>query len=285
MALCLVEGIDHPGALCDHSDQVGLEQGIRAGLSYRSLRSSDSEDLADHFHAGLACIGTDGRSLVIIRDDLCAVIIDEVVPAVLVVGSVERIAVNAVRRACFRDLGSCVVDVFPCPVVCGSLYAVLVEDRLVVQKGDRIVVLGKRILMAAGLIQIHDAFIIVVQVDRVVCRDVIVQIQEQIVLHIHLRRVGVHPEYVGHLSAGSACFEQCPVVVPVNDVDLDSDTGFCGPCIRDLLNAGQLVVVPDVDLERSAGCIGRAGVSRGCRAGAGARAGAAAARCQRQYHD
>ena len=113
-------------------------------------------------------------------------------------------------------------------------------------------ILGKRILMTIGIIKGNNAFIIVVQVDRVVSRNVIIQVQEQIILHVHLSSVGVHPEYIGHLSAGSACLKQCPVVVPVNNVDLNGNAGSSGPLVCDFLKACQLVVIPDVDLKGSA---------------------------------
>ena len=279
MALSLVERVDHPGTLCDHSDKVGLEQRICTRLSYGCLRSCDCEDLTHHFHAGLACIGSDGCSLVVVCDDLCAVVINQVVPAVLVVGCVDGIAVNAVCCACFRDSSCCIVNIFPCPVVCRSLYTVLIKDSLVVKKSDGVVILGKRILMTIGIIKGNNAFIIVVQVDRVVSRNVIIQIQEQIILHVHLSGVGVHPEYIGHLSAGSACLKQCPVVVPVNNVDLSGNAGSSGPLVCDLLQACQLVVIPDIDLKRAAcACF----CSRSCISGSRARgsAGSAAAACR-----
>ena len=165
----------------------------------------------------------------IICDDLCAVIVDDVVPAVLVVGCVDCVAVNAVSFACLCDLSSCVTDIFPCPVICRIVYAVLVEDSLVVQKSDCVMVLRKSILrtVVITVVQFDDAFIELGHVNCVIICNIIVEVEEQVVLHVHLSCVGVHPEDIRHLAAGSACLEECPVVVPVNDVDLDFDAGLC----------------------------------------------------------
>ena len=59
----------------------------------------------------------------------------------------------------------------------------------------------------------------------------------------------MHPEYVRHLSAGSACFKKCPVVIPVNDINFDLDAGFFRPLVCNLLQACELIVIPDVDLK------------------------------------
>ena len=165
----------------------------------------------------------------IICDDLCAVIVDDVVPAVLVVGCVDCVAVNAVSFACLCDLSSCVTDIFPCPVICRIVYAVLVEDSLVVQKSDCVMVLRKSVLrtVVITVVQFDDAFIELGHVNCVIICNIIVEVEEQVVLHVHLSCVGVHPEDIRHLAAGSACLEECPVVVPVNDVDLDFDAGLC----------------------------------------------------------
>ena len=110
-------------------------------------------------------------------------------------------------------------------------------------------VLRERILDAIALVQFNDAFIVIVKIDRIVSRNIIIQRKDQIIFHIHLRRVGVHPEHIRHLSAGSACFEQCPVVVPVDYIDGDIHAGFLRPGISDLLQPCQLVVIPDVYLD------------------------------------
>ena len=57
----------------------------------------------------------------------------------------------------------------------------------------------------------------------------------------------MHPKDIRHLSAGSTCLKQSPVVVPVYDVDLDLDAGGCRPLIGNLLQAIPLVVIPDID--------------------------------------
>jgi hypothetical protein len=46
MVLGFVEGIDHPGALCDHCSKTGIEQRICACLCNDCLRCSDFKDLA-----------------------------------------------------------------------------------------------------------------------------------------------------------------------------------------------------------------------------------------------
>ena len=147
MILSFIEGVDHPGTLCDHSAFSGLEERVCAGLGDDGLRSAYGEELADHFHAGLACVGADGSSLVILSDHLCAVIIDQVVPAVLVVGGVHSKTVD-IAVGCFCDLLGSFIHVFPCPLIGGSLYAVLIKDGLVVEKSDGVMILGNRKVLA-----------------------------------------------------------------------------------------------------------------------------------------
>ena len=74
-----------------------------------------------------------------------------------------------------------------------------------------------------------------VHIYAVFC-DVIRQIQQDIILHVDLSIIGMHPEHIRKLSAGSACFEQCPVVVPVNDFYFDFGVAKSCPVIADFLN-------------------------------------------------
>ena len=107
-------------------------------------------------------------------------------------------------------------------------------------------------LAIAACIDCCDVRIIDAHINAVFC-NVIRQIQQDIIFHIDLRIVRMHPEYVCELSAGSARFEQCPVVVPVNNFYLDFGVAQSCPVIADFLNACLLVCVPDVDGQGS-GC-------------------------------
>ena len=62
-------------------------------------------------------------------------------------------------------------------------------------------ILGQCILYAIALIQFYDAVIIISQIDRIVCSDIVVQRKDQIIFHVHLGGIGMHPEYIRHLSA------------------------------------------------------------------------------------
>ena len=220
MVLSFVECIDHPGTLCDHSAFAGHEQGICAGLCDNTLRGADREELADHFHACLALVRTNGCALVIFGDQLCAVIIDQVVPAVLVVGGIHSHAVD-IAVGSFCDLLGSFIHVIPCPLVCGIINAVLIKDSLVVQKCDGVMILGDReVLAVSSGVQIDDTLIVLAQIHGLVLFDIGIEIKQDVVLHVHLCCVGMHPEHIGHCAAGSACLEQCPVVIPVDNFDL-----------------------------------------------------------------
>ena len=132
--LSLVKAVDHPGALCDHRAQTGLEHRIRSGLGDSGLGSADGEELAHHFHARLAFGGADGRALMVIRDDLSAVVVDQIIPAVLVVAGIHRKSVDRAAGS-FRDLLRRFIHVFPGPVISGIIHAVLIKDRLVARNG------------------------------------------------------------------------------------------------------------------------------------------------------
>ena len=89
----------------------------------------------------------------------------------------------------------------------------------------------------------------------------------------------MHPEDIRHSAAGSACFEKCPVVVPVDDFDLGRDSGFRGPFVHDLLKTCLLVGIPDIDRQAVGGSCSGVAVP----GGAGG-AGTAAAGCEGQGH-
>ena len=98
--------------------------------------------------------------------------------------------------------------------------------------------------------QVGDALIVIRKINVIIRSDIVIQIQENIILHVHLGDIGMHPENIRHTGLiGSAGLEQGPVVVPVNNINLNLDAGLCSPLVRDLLNAGQLVVIPDRDLQ------------------------------------
>ena len=107
--------------------------------------------------------------------------------------------------------------------------------------------------------------------------NVACEIQQDVILHIDLSIIGVHPEYICKLSAVSACFKQCPVVVPVNNFNFDLGIAQSCPVIADRLNTLLLICIPDIDGQVAAGRR-RAGTST-----LGGTAGAAAG-CQRQNH-
>ena len=254
--LSIVEGVDHPGALQHHAYDTGHKHKIGICVSHQVLLRHGREKVVCqpcHSLDGLGIIHT--GFLVVIRDELAAPAIDQVVPAVLAVVGVHRCAVYAVILAGFSDLGSRCCVVIPCPVVVGILNAVLVKNLLVVDHRDRVVILGQCVLVAIQVVDVYDAFIVIVEVDRVILCDIIVQIQEHVCSHILLCFVDVHPEYVGHLAAGSACFQKCPVLNPCDDVHLYLDAGLCRPLICDLAKAFELVVVPDVDDKCLAGAV------------------------------
>ena len=199
-------------------------------------------------------------------DNAGAVVVNDIVPAVLVVGDVHRHAVNFAVGALSDGFGG-LIHVLPGPVVRGVGNAVPVEDGLVIEQRDSIVILGKRVDVTVGAgIEPDDPLVVVAKIDGVVFLHVIVQLQQNVVIHVKLDGVGVGPEHVGHRTAGSARLQQRPVVVPVHHFDLCSDAGGFGPFVRDLLESGLLVRVPDVDRQRT----GRgAGASGALRAAAG----------------
>ena len=82
------------------------------------------------------------------------------------------------------------------------------------------------IAVIAG-VEIDDTFIVVVQVNGFVIGDVVIEVQQKVGIHIHLNGVGVGPEHIRQVAAVSAGFQKGPVVVPVNDVDVDINTGLC----------------------------------------------------------
>jgi len=83
------------------------------------------------------------------------------------------------------------------------------------------VVLRKRKdLAVAACIQIYDALVEFGHIRGIIFCDVVGEIQKDIIFHIHLGCVGMHPEDIRHRTAGCACFEERPVVVPVDDLDL-----------------------------------------------------------------
>ena len=166
-------------------------------------------------------VGDFDCAVVGIGDDLAAVCINHIVPAVLVVGGVAAEAVNFAVGTFGDGLGG-LVHILVSPVVIGISNAVLVEDGLVVQQGNGIMVLGQGIdsAIVAG-VQVHDAFVVVLGVGGCIGSDVVIQLQQNVVFHVHLDGIGMHPEHVGHFAAGSTCLQQSPVVVPVHNFDGD----------------------------------------------------------------
>ena len=210
-----VECVDHPGALKHHSDDTGLEHEVRICLSHHALFRHAREQVVCQPCHSFDCLGIIHTGcLVVIRDQLAAETVDEVVPAVLSVIGIHSCAVNTVSLACLGDLGSCCSIVIPCPCVIRICYAILVEDCLVVDHSDRVMILRKRELISVKVVDVHDAFIVVVKIDRVVCCDVVIEIEEHIRSHILLSFIDVHPEDVRKLAARSACFKKCPVLDP-----------------------------------------------------------------------
>ena len=212
----------------------------------------------------------------VIGDQLATVGVNQIVPAVLIVGSVAGKAVDLSVGTLGDGLGS-FIHILVGPVVGGIVHAVLVKDGLVVDHGDGIMILGQGIdtAVVAG-VQVHNAFVVVGGIGGCIGSDVVIQLQQNVIFHVHLDGVGVHPKHIGHLAAGSAGFQQSPVVVPVHHFDGDLDTGLLSPLVCDLLQTSSLVVIPDVDLDffhATLFC---------CRSGAGF---TAAAGNQRQAHD
>ena len=135
-------------------------------------------------------------------------------------------------------------------------------------------ILRQRIDVAVGAgVQVLNALIVLAHINAF-GGDIIIELEEQVVLHVHLNGVGVHPEHVRHLAAGSAGLEQGPVVIPVNNFYVDFDAASLGPLVGDLLDTRLLVSVPDID-----------GNGAGLLAGAGTRvAGTAAGSHNTGYH-
>lgn len=173
--LSSVESIDHPGALSDHGSLAGLEQGLGTGFSDHSLRSTNGQQLSDHFHTGLTFGRTDGSSLVVIGDQLAAISVNQIVPAVLVVGGIDTEAINIAVGTLGDCLGS-LIHVLISPVVVGVSNAILIENSLVVQQGDGIVVLGQGVdtTVVTG-VQVHNAFVIVSGIGSCIGSDVVIQ--------------------------------------------------------------------------------------------------------------
>ena len=105
---------------------------------------------------------------------------------------------------------------------------------------------GINIAVGTG-VKLNDAGIVVVQINSVIGSNEIVKLEQNIVFHVHLNSVGMGPEHVRHLSAGSTGLQKRPVVIPVNNLNLDGNAGDRRPFIGDLLETGLLVGVPDVD--------------------------------------
>ena len=108
-------------------------------------------------------------------------------------------------------------------------------------------ILRQSVNVAVGAgVQVLNAFIVFGHVYLVLF-NVVVELEEKVVLHVHLRGVAVHPENVGHCAAGSACLEERPVVVPVNNFDVGFNAGSFCPLVCDFLQTLLLVGVPDVN--------------------------------------
>ena len=107
-------------------------------------------------------------------------------------------------------------------------------------------VLGQGVLRAVVAVNLDNAVVVVAQIRLRVRRDIGVQIQQNVSGHVLFRLIDVHPEHIRQFSSGSAGFQQRPVGVPADDVHFDVHTGLGGPFVRDLLQSGLLVGVPDV---------------------------------------
>ena len=111
-------------------------------------------------------------------------------------------------------------------------------------------VLRKSICLSITLINCCDVRIVNAQINAILF-DVACQVEQYIVLHVDLRIVGVHPEYIRKLSAGSTSLEKCPIVVPVNYLDLYLRVTLSCPVVADFLDSCLLVSIPDVNCERA----------------------------------
>ena len=218
-------------------------------LSDERLRGKHvGAELADEFHRLLGVIVVPAGGLLVLTDDVTAEVIDDVEPAVLVVGGVHGRAVElAVAR--FGDGLARGIVVVPGPGLVRVRNAALVKDGLVVQQRDGVVILRHGVLLALVAVQLADALIIVLHLDNVGLFDVLGQVQQHVVLHVHLRGVGVHPEDVRQGAAGCAGLQQRPVLVPGDDLDVHVDAGLLGPQVGDGLQARELHIIPDLDFQ------------------------------------
>ena len=213
--LSCVECVDHPGALKHHAYDAGHEHEVRICLSHKVLCRHGREQVVCQPCHSFNCLGIIHTGcLIVIRDELAAETVDEVVPAVLAVICIHCCAIDAVSFACFADLGSSCCIVIPCPCVIRICNTIFVEDCLVVDHSDRVMILRKRELVSVKVVDVYDAFIVICKIDCVVSCDVVVEIEKHVCSHVLLCFIDVHPENVRKLAARSACLKKCPVLDP-----------------------------------------------------------------------
>ena len=235
--------------MSDHRSDAVLEQAVGAVLGNQRLRRERvGAELANEFHGRLGVLVIPAGRLLVLTDDIATKVIHDVEPTILIVGGVHGRAIE-LALACLGDgLGGGIV-VVPGPVVGRIGNAALVKDRLVIDQRNGVVILRHGILLAVEAVEFADARIVVFHLHDVGLSDIIGQVQQHVVFHVHLSRVGVHPEDVRQRTSSRAGFQQSPVLVPSDHLDVDVDTGLLGPQIRDGLQAFKLNIIPDLDLQ------------------------------------
>ena len=128
----------------------------------------------------------------------------------------------------------------PGPGVIRILHAGVVEDLLVVDQGDRVVILRDGVVHIVVGVEGGDAG----RIGRIVILKI--HGEQGVGGHILEELVGMHPEHIGHRAAHGGRFQLGPVLIPGGDLNFDLDIGMGGHIgFRDGGHAGLLVIVPE----------------------------------------
>ena len=259
----ILEGRDIPGTEHTHGNLVGDKEVDVADLSHGGLVGHAVLDQACvHLHSLQGILIVIAGLVLGIVDDIAAIAVDGVVITFLVgIGVAGQTVLGTIFLG---QLRRDIVQSLPGPGLIGIGDARLVKHVLVVPEADRVIILGQRIGVTVILIQLHDLRIIIRQIGVLVLFDIIGQVEQDALIHILFGILRMHPEDIGHLTAGSACLQKCPVVVPVDDLDAHGDPAGRCPLVTDRLNALLLLGIPDIDHDLGHGGRLRAALLRGC---------------------
>ncbi len=209
-------------------------------------------------------IAADEARLVIGRDDVAAVLPDELGPVVLHVRGLGieapllRLAVGALEGQLLRDLG----QLRPVPGVVGVRDAGRIEHLLVVVEGDDVQV-ARQAELAVRRREVGHGLVRELAEVIAVLVDVRLEVEQDVTGLVVGEERSVHREDVRRIAAGDGGLELVPVRIPVRDRHLHGDLrrGRVERVDDGLLVLDLLGVAPDRVRDRRLGA-GVAGVAR-----------------------